>query len=387
MSLSFVRRVHRFPFKSDISITRRGETRILQGSGGRSSRTGFTATVFGATGFLGRLLVAKLAKHGTILVCPFRNEMAKRQLKPMGDLGVVNYIECDIRNLRSLEESVCRSDIVFNLIGSDQNTKNFSMEDANVESIRRIAELCTAYEVPRLVHVSSYNADPNSKSQFFATKGQSEIVAREAFPDVTIVRPGPMYGRNSTFLNDLVPLQGFGENIKYRSTVYPAHGLQVAAALEKIGFDDSTTGKVYELHGNEPYSKAELREMLKYIRHLGMYGYFPAAAGYSIPTPEIVYKAWCWLNEKLNSNLTAINYDYYVRSDMDHKLDPEALTFENLDMVPDELADFLYKYVKPHILASSQSLNRTVYDRDEILKLRAFVNTPKDSFDLLNMKD
>jgi hypothetical protein len=33
---------------------------IRQGSGGRSSNTGHTATVFGATGFLGRYVVSKL---------------------------------------------------------------------------------------------------------------------------------------------------------------------------------------------------------------------------------------------------------------------------------------------------------------------------------------
>ncbi|GMF05211.1 unnamed protein product [Ambrosiozyma monospora] len=55
-------------------------------------------------------------------------------------------------------------------------------------------------------------------------------------------------------------------------------------------------------------------------------------------------------------------------------------------MVPDELADYLYKYAKPHIVASSQAQNRTVYGREEIDKLREFVHTPKNSLDLLNMK-
>ncbi|GMF60280.1 unnamed protein product [[Candida] boidinii] len=100
------RTMYTHPLTSDINITKSGKTNIAIGQGGRSSRTGYTATVFGSTGFLGRFLVSKLAKHGTVTVCPYRNETAKRQLKVNGDLGVVNFVEVDIRNLESIENSV-----------------------------------------------------------------------------------------------------------------------------------------------------------------------------------------------------------------------------------------------------------------------------------------
>lgn len=69
---------------------------------------GHVATVFGCTGFLGRYLVHKLgaegfffrrtgdwipddtvAKEGTMVIVPYREEDAKRHLKVMGDLGQV----------------------------------------------------------------------------------------------------------------------------------------------------------------------------------------------------------------------------------------------------------------------------------------------------------
>lgn len=40
----------------------------------RHSSTGRVATVFGATGFLGRYLVSKLAKAGTQVVVPYRDQ-------------------------------------------------------------------------------------------------------------------------------------------------------------------------------------------------------------------------------------------------------------------------------------------------------------------------
>ena len=59
--------------------------------------------------------------------------------------------------------------------------------------------------VPRYIHVSSYNADPNSESVFYATKGIAEQVVRDIIPDTTIVRPAPMYGREDSLLNYLGP--------------------------------------------------------------------------------------------------------------------------------------------------------------------------------------
>lgn len=58
-------------------------------TGGRSAVSGHTATVFGCTGFLGRYVVAKLAKAGTQVIVPYRDEDEKRHLKVMGDLGQI----------------------------------------------------------------------------------------------------------------------------------------------------------------------------------------------------------------------------------------------------------------------------------------------------------
>lgn len=154
---------------NDIAITRTGKP-ILRVQGGRSSLGGHTVTVFGATGFLGRYIVNRMARTGCQVVVPFRDDMAKRHLKVTGDLGRVTFNEFDLRNTQSIEESVRHSDIVYNLIGRTYPTKNFSLFDVNVEGAERIAEACAKYDVDRYIQVSSYNADENSPSEFFRTK-------------------------------------------------------------------------------------------------------------------------------------------------------------------------------------------------------------------------
>lgn len=50
--------------------------------------SGITATVFGASGFLGRYVVNALARQGTQCVLPHRcDDLDVQHLKQMGDLG------------------------------------------------------------------------------------------------------------------------------------------------------------------------------------------------------------------------------------------------------------------------------------------------------------
>ena len=48
--------------------------------------------------------------------------------------------------------------------------RNFDLEDVHVEGTERIAEAVAKYDVDRFIHMSSYNADKKSTSEFYRTK-------------------------------------------------------------------------------------------------------------------------------------------------------------------------------------------------------------------------
>lgn len=48
--------------------------------------------------------------------------------------------------------------------------RNFTLEDVHVESTERIVEAAAKYDVDRYIHVSSHSANPESASEFYATK-------------------------------------------------------------------------------------------------------------------------------------------------------------------------------------------------------------------------
>lgn len=68
------------------------EKQLQRGPGGRSSFSGQVVTVFGAGGFLGRHVVARLARTGAQVVIPFRGDFYEVQkLKTCGDLGQILF--------------------------------------------------------------------------------------------------------------------------------------------------------------------------------------------------------------------------------------------------------------------------------------------------------
>lgn len=330
-----VSRVYRRGLNQDVRITRTGKP-IITVSGGRSSLGGYTATVFGATGFLGRYIVNRLARSGCTVVVPFREEMAKRHLKVTGDLGRVVFMEFDLRNTASIEESVRHSDIVYNLIGRDYPTKNFDLEDVHIEGAERIAEAVAKYDVDRFVHVSSHSANKNSPSEFYRTKAYGEDVVRTIYPETTIVRPAPMFGFEDRLLNVLAGRGNFITSNWMQERFWPVHAIDVGMALEQMLHDDNTASETFELYGPTNYSMAEIaelvdREIIKHRRHINI----PKRIWK--PTAKIINRALWW---------PITSADQVEREFIDQTIDPTAKTFKDLDIEPAELKNLTYEYLK-----------------------------------------
>ncbi|KAI1080288.1 putative N6-adenine methyltransferase-domain-containing protein [Whalleya microplaca] len=313
---------------SDLTITRTGKP-ILRVQG-------HTATVFGATGQLGRYIVNRLARQGCQVVVPYREEMAKRHLKVTGDLGRVAFIEYDLHNTESIETSVRHSDVVYNLIGRNYPTKNFSLEDVHVEGTERICEAVAKYDVDRYIHVSSYNADPNSPSDFFATKGRGEQVARDIFPETTIVRPAPMFGFEDNLLIKLAGLTNLFTSNNMQERYRPVHSIDVGQALEVMLYDDTTAGQTFELYGPKEYCTADIAEMVdreiyKKRRHI------------NVPKPILKPIA-----KLLNRFLwwPVLSAEDVDREFIDQKIDETAKTLADLGIKPGDISNYTYHYVQ-----------------------------------------
>ncbi|KAG9033796.1 hypothetical protein FRB95_014217 [Tulasnella sp. JGI-2019a] len=252
---------------ADLVVPPRSNPVITYGPGGRSSVSGHVATVLGCSGQLGRYLVSKLAKQGTQVIVPFRDEDEVRHLRPMGDLGVIVPMGWDIRDSDKIAECVRHSNVVYNLVGREYETKNFSFNDVNVLGAQRIAEICQAEAVSRFIHVSHINASPDSASAFYRSKAAGEEAVKKAFPSATIVRPSPFFGHEDKLLNSMAvyPILWMLNNAETR--IRPVHIQDIAQALSNLMTAASLESTTLNLPGPAIHSYESLLNLVSSVTY------------------------------------------------------------------------------------------------------------------------
>ena len=150
------------------------------------------AAVTGATGFLGRRLVATLAAEGwTVRVLCRRDpvDAAWRGLEPQVVLG-------DLADLAALKRLCAGADAVIHVAGVIKARTRADYEAANVEGARRLA-LAAGVAAPGapVILISSLAAREPQLSDYAGTKRAGETVAAEVLgPRLTVARPPVVYG-------------------------------------------------------------------------------------------------------------------------------------------------------------------------------------------------
>jgi len=231
---------------------------------GRSGVSGITATIFGASGFLGKYVVNRFGKMGTRCMVPYRgDEVDVRHLKLCGDLGVVNMFESSIRSLDDIETAVAGSNVVINLLGKHFETSRWKFHDVHATFPSVLAQVCADVgTVERLVHVSALGAFVDAPSAFSRSKALGEELVRDAFPGATILRPATMYGDEDKFLNRIAKLSQtlpFYPLIDAATTrQQPVYMDDVAHAIVKCATSSQYMGQTYDLAGPNVYTNKEI---------------------------------------------------------------------------------------------------------------------------------
>ncbi|CAA0823920.1 ABC transporter C family member 5, partial [Striga hermonthica] len=328
---------------------------VRKGTGGRSSVSGIVATVFGATGFLGRYLVQQLAKMGSQVLVPFRgSEDSPRHLKLMGDLGQIVPMKYNPRDEDSVKAVMAKANVVINLIGREYETRNYSFEEVNHHIAEQLAVIAKEHGgIMRYIQVSCLGASSSSKSKLLRTKAAAEEAVLRELPEATVMRPAVMIGTEDRILNpwahfakkySFLPLIGDGST-KFQ----PVYVVDVASAIIAALKDDGTSmGKVYELGGPDVYTMHELAELMyDTIREWPRYVKIPLPIAKAIATPRELFL------KKVPFPMptpTIFNLDQIEALSVDTLVSEDALTFEDLGIAPRKLkgypVEFLIQYRK-----------------------------------------
>ncbi|KAB1254272.1 NADH dehydrogenase [ubiquinone] 1 alpha subcomplex subunit 9; mitochondrial [Camelus dromedarius] len=256
------------------------------GKGGRSSVSGIVATVFGATGYLGRYVVNHLGRMGSQVVVPYRCEpYDTMHLRPMGDLGQILFLEWDGRDKDSIRRAVEHSNVVINLVGREWETRNFDFEDVFVKIPQAIAQVSKEAGVERLIHVSHLNADIKSPSRYLRSKAVGEKEVRAAFPEATIIKPSDAFGREDRFLNYFANIRWFGGvpliALGKKTVKQPVYVVDVAKGIINAIKDPDARGKSFAFVGPSRYVLFDLVQYIFAVAHRPFLPY---------PLPHFAYR-------------------------------------------------------------------------------------------------
>jgi len=232
---------------------------------------------------LGRYVCYHLGTNGHLTYIGNRgDDLEMRFLKPMFELGRSRFKFYSPRDRESMKEVIADADLVINCTGKYYETKtltdkptfpflsyevNYSHRETNVDIARTIAELCTEMQVDNLIHVSSLNARPDSKSEWTRTKFEGEEAVKEAYPWATIIRPSQLFAPEDRLLNwyanaaemfPFVPLIDGGNAL-----TQPVYAVDVASAMQKVVDDPAKfEGRTLDLFGPEDYTYKELSQFV-----------------------------------------------------------------------------------------------------------------------------
>jgi NADH dehydrogenase len=225
-----------------------------------------TVTVFGGSGFIGRYVVRELARRGWRVIVAVRNPDKANFLRPMGTVGQVVPVFCNIRDDASVAAALHGADYAVNLVGILYESGRQKFDTVQYQGAERVARLAPEAGLQRVVQFSAIGADANSRSVYAQTKAAGEKAVFDAFPDATVLRPSIVFGPEDGFFNlfanlarfaPFLPLMGGG-----KTRFQPVYVGDVADAVMAVLDRPESKGCVYELGGPHVYTFKDLMKLI-----------------------------------------------------------------------------------------------------------------------------
>lgn len=227
-----------------------------------SSLSGKLVVLTGGSGFLGAHVAQGLLERGARLRIASRDPQKAWHLKPLADLGQLQFATLDMRKPEHAQAAVSGADAVVNLVGSFDG----DLMQVIAGSARNVAEAAAAEGASALVHISAIGADAESEAVYARAKARSEEFVRQAFPKATVIRPSLLFGKQDEFVNMFAQMI---QNVPVLPVFAPDAKLQMLwvndaadAIINALAGPAQHGGKTYEIGGPEAVSMMELNERL-----------------------------------------------------------------------------------------------------------------------------
>jgi NADH dehydrogenase len=221
--------------------------------------------LLGGSGFVGRHLAPRLARHGWAVRVASRSGAKSDH---SGANGRVEAVAADLRDEEQVRRALSGAEAVVNLVGIGRE-RGQGFEAVHVDGAARVARLAAAAGAARLLHVSALGVAEDAPSAADRTKARGEAAVRAAFPSATIVRPSLLYGPGDHVfarfaavarVSPVLPVIGGG-----RTLFQPMHVADAAETLGSMLERPDTAGLTLALVGPETFTFRRLLERMLHV--------------------------------------------------------------------------------------------------------------------------
>lgn len=246
---------------------------------------GMVVAVTGATGFVGRNIVAELLAAGHTVRALARDVRKAAQVLPRDAGERLQVVAGELAEAEAMGKLLAGAGACVHLVGIIREKGAQTFQRVHVEGTRAALDAASAAGVKRFVHMSALGVGAEGRCAYQRTKFEAEGLVRRSGLDWTIFRCGFIHGVDSEAINMFAELCS-GDVPPYLFIPYftrfriddsvplgPAHPVDpviqpvavpdVARAFRLALERPGTIGEVYNLAGGERLTYAEF---LSYIR-------------------------------------------------------------------------------------------------------------------------
>ncbi len=280
--------------------------------------------ITGATGYIGRHLVARLVAQGERPRCLVRDVQRARQLLPSEQ---VELVQGDTTRPETLGTAVRDIDTIVHaaFVTADRKAATSNFYNAtNIDGTAHLVKTAQQAHVKRIIVISGLGTKPDKPGSYMQGRYLAEQMVRDSGLDWSIIRPSVLFGPDAPFIKGLVdlirtspvlPLIGGGKTM-----FQPIYVEDVVTVITRVLADpEHTNGKIYTIGGPEYYSFKQVFDELLHATHKSrlkvfaptpLVGIGAAAMEAVLPKPPLTRAAMTLFSFDNTTDLNSVERDF-----------------------------------------------------------------------------
>lgn len=225
--------------------------------------------ITGATGYIGRHLVARLVAQGERPCCLVRDKSRAADILPVGKVDVVQGTTTQSSSLDAAVQGIDTIVHAAFITADHKQSVGNHYEETNVDGTSHLIQAAKKAGVKRVVEISGLGTKPGKVGSYMQGRYLAEKMLMESGLEWIIIRPSVLFGKDAPFIKGLVdllhaapvvPLIGGGKTM-----FQPIYVEDVVTVVLKVLADpEHTTGRIYTIGGPAYYSFTQIfDELLK----------------------------------------------------------------------------------------------------------------------------